>query len=174
MREQAVRSSLRGKLASLPKPKETEWELELPEEQDETASSTQQMSAEDAAIRDKRNAERAHAAALADFKLQTQVVQKGLPRPQVVDVEAMLRNADAMEDLTQKSIAIETAMLMGNDALNFGGGRVNGVVQPVQMLKDEALQKAKMEVILEMGQDCLLYTSPSPRDGLLSRMPSSA
>ena len=24
------------------------------------------------------------------------------------------------------------------------------------------------------GQLCLLYTSPSPRDGLLSRMPSSA
>ena len=28
----------------------------------------------------------------------------------------------------------------------------------------------------QLGQDkfCLLYTSPSPRDGLLSRMPSSA
>ena len=25
-----------------------------------------------------------------------------------------------------------------------------------------------------MYEDCLLYTSPSPRDGLLSRMPSSA
>ena len=25
-----------------------------------------------------------------------------------------------------------------------------------------------------MGHSCLLYTSPSPRDGLLSRMPSSA
>jgi hypothetical protein len=25
-----------------------------------------------------------------------------------------------------------------------------------------------------LGKDCLLYTSPSPRDGLLSRMPSSA
>ena len=24
------------------------------------------------------------------------------------------------------------------------------------------------------GRNCLLYTSPSPRDGLLSRMPSSA
>ena len=24
------------------------------------------------------------------------------------------------------------------------------------------------------GEPCLLYTSPSPRDGLLSRMPSSA
>ena len=26
----------------------------------------------------------------------------------------------------------------------------------------------------EHAYDCLLYTSPSPRDGLLSRMPSSA
>ena len=26
----------------------------------------------------------------------------------------------------------------------------------------------------KMDKDCLLYTSPSPRDGLLSRMPSSA
>ena len=25
-----------------------------------------------------------------------------------------------------------------------------------------------------LAEDCLLYTSPSPRDGLLSRMPSSA
>ena len=28
--------------------------------------------------------------------------------------------------------------------------------------------------ILDVVQTCLLYTSPSPRDGLLSRMPSSA
>ena len=27
---------------------------------------------------------------------------------------------------------------------------------------------------IEQFNDCLLYTSPSPRDGLLSRMPSSA
>ena len=27
---------------------------------------------------------------------------------------------------------------------------------------------------LLVGDSCLLYTSPSPRDGLLSRMPSSA
>ena len=30
------------------------------------------------------------------------------------------------------------------------------------------------EITLEMFDTCLLYTSPSPRDGLLSRMPSSA
>ena len=31
--------------------------------------------------------------------------------------------------------------------------------------------KSKNEILIK---DCLLYTSPSPRDGLLSRMPSSA
>ena len=30
------------------------------------------------------------------------------------------------------------------------------------------------DTIVKGGKTCLLYTSPSPRDGLLSRMPSSA
>ena len=36
--------------------------------------------------------------------------------------------------------------------------------------------KANLTYLLDYGsyQYCLLYTSPSPRDGLLSRMPSSA
>ena len=34
--------------------------------------------------------------------------------------------------------------------------------------------KANYYLGLAMIGDCLLYTSPSPRDGLLSRMPSSA
>ena len=29
-------------------------------------------------------------------------------------------------------------------------------------------------MVVPLASDCLLYTSPSPRDGLLSRMPSSA
>ena len=32
----------------------------------------------------------------------------------------------------------------------------------------------KIKAVLEYVPSCLLYTSPSPRDGLLSRMPSSA
>ena len=43
--------------------------------------------------------------------------------------------------------------------------------------KDAEVQKA-LKVspfsIVEASNSCLLYTSPSPRDGLLSRMPSSA
>ena len=31
-----------------------------------------------------------------------------------------------------------------------------------------------LKVYAQTRSDCLLYTSPSPRDGLLSRMPSSA
>ena len=37
--------------------------------------------------------------------------------------------------------------------------------------RDEAALAA---MIADLSGTCLLYTSPSPRDGLLSRMPSSA
>ena len=42
---------------------------------------------------------------------------------------------------------------------------------------ESKLTKYASVLLSELGQgtvDCLLYTSPSPRDGLLSRMPSSA
>ena len=51
------------------------------------------------------------------------------------------------------------------------------VVQAGQLLKTRRCLQADDEVWcdgVEQALDCLLYTSPSPRDGLLSRMPSSA
>ena len=44
--------------------------------------------------------------------------------------------------------------------------------QPVATSAGESSQPASAS--LQLPWDCLLYTSPSPRDGLLSRMPSSA
>ena len=41
-------------------------------------------------------------------------------------------------------------------------------------LKERGKAKKQAEVDFLKSWDCLLYTSPSPRDGLLSRMPSSA
>ena len=38
----------------------------------------------------------------------------------------------------------------------------------------EFFNATDIKVIKTVGTTCLLYTSPSPRDGLLSRMPSSA
>ncbi|WPH04668.1 Pre-mRNA-splicing factor cef1 [Acrodontium crateriforme] len=153
IREQSMRNSLRGQLASLPRPKETEWELELPEEQEEAALSQFQMSAEDAAIRDKRLADIAHAKALTEFRRQTQVVQKGLPRPKVIDIEAMLHNAREIKDPIERSVAEEMAHVIANDAMKFGGAQINGKPAPLESFADEALQKAQMEILLEMNQD---------------------
>ena len=43
-----------------------------------------------------------------------------------------------------------------------------------EMKWDGGKTSVKHEDKIEKDSDCLLYTSPSPRDGLLSRMPSSA
>ena len=42
------------------------------------------------------------------------------------------------------------------------------------VLSGEAVNKIKKSVIKNLVITCLLYTSPSPRDATLSRMPSSA
>ena len=44
------------------------------------------------------------------------------------------------------------------------------------ILISRAVQMRELFLGLDLGilDTCLLYTSPSPRDGLLSRMPSSA
>ena len=58
-------------------------------------------------------------------------------------------------------------MVGGQDELVFDGGSfvVDG--------KGEIIYQAQ-QFEEELFYICLLYTSPSPRDGLLSRMPSSA
>ena len=43
----------------------------------------------------------------------------------------------------------------------------------VQQLFERDLDMVRLDCV-KLYPNCLLYTSPSPRDGLLSRMPSSA
>ncbi|KAF2216869.1 hypothetical protein CERZMDRAFT_32137 [Cercospora zeae-maydis SCOH1-5] len=151
--QQASRNSLRSKLASLPKPQQSEFELEaLPEERDEIAHAAQ-VAAEDAAVRDAWNAQLKRAQDLAEFKRQTKVVQKGLPRPKVVDVNALLKAAQAIEDPIERSIAEETASLIADDARKFGGAQVNGKPKFVQTFSEDLMQRAEMEIALEMGQN---------------------
>ena len=53
----------------------------------------------------------------------------------------------------------------------FGGSRIAGVGKGA----GRAIREFKEETAgLNKGKDCLLYTSPSPRDRQKSRMPSSA
>ena len=47
-------------------------------------------------------------------------------------------------------------------------------IMPELIMKSGELGLLGLSISEEYGGICLLYTSPSPRDGLLSRMPSSA
>ena len=48
-----------------------------------------------------------------------------------------------------------------------------GTIMEVSYSRPANLEEMR-KTIAGLGYTCLLYTSPSPRDGLLSRMPSSA
>ena len=50
---------------------------------------------------------------------------------------------------------------------------LNHRIEVLKMMKEDEEAKRKNEISANL-RSCLLYTSPSPRDGLLSRMPSSA
>ena len=61
-----------------------------------------------------------------------------------------------------------------NKDISFYINSPGGVVTSGMSMYD-TMQYIRPDVAtLCVGQACLLYTSPSPRDGLLSRMPSSA
>ena len=58
---------------------------------------------------------------------------------------------------------------------NIKTGQFN--IQGIQLQSNGKLSVTDAKRILDISvsaYNCLLYTSPSPRDGLLSRMPSSA
>ena len=61
-----------------------------------------------------------------------------------------------------------------NNIYKIFGNKPDSIMPMVQdgATKDEVLEQTGHTVGLD--NVCLLYTSPSPRDGLLSRMPSSA
>jgi pre-mRNA-splicing factor CDC5/CEF1 len=152
LREMSIKHSLAQGLASLPKPKEVEWELELPEEQQEP-SLLPQLSEEDAELRDRQEREAREARERLEKARRTQVMQKGLPRPKVVDVDALLKEADAEEDEIRTLIAREAANLLANDAIKYPlpGLRVKGKSQPrVDKFEDAAIAQARKTVALEV------------------------
>ena len=139
------------RLASLPKPKESDWELELPEEQQDAVGDIE-LSEEDATERDRRNHAIREAAERAEFKRRTQVMQKSLPRPAIIDIEVLIKEAAAIDDPVEKQIAQEMALLMANDALRYPvlDAKVRGSSQPLEHFDDELLQKARLELLSEI------------------------
>ncbi|KAJ3946426.1 Pre-mRNA-splicing factor cef1 [Colletotrichum tropicale] len=150
MRDMALRSQLRQGLASLPKPKDTEWELELPDEQKELAV-TDEMMLEDAAERDRREAEYKAAQHALEMQRRTQVMQKNLPRPSQVDVTALLSVASQVKNEAEALIAREAAALIANDAVKYPSPKitVSGVPPRLQTISDNDLAKARLQILSE-------------------------
>ena len=77
-------------------------------------------------------------------------------------------------DLVKRYGADNVGLLTGDNVIN---GEAPVVVMTTEVLRN--MLYASSRTLLGLGyvvmdEVCLLYTSPSPRDGLLSRMPSSA
>ena len=62
-------------------------------------------------------------------------------------------------------------MTLTGAAATFGG---TGSSQKVSLTSGGNISAVTFTITGTDSKGCLLYTSPSPRDGLLSRMPSSA
>lgn len=148
MRDNFLRQQLRGKLASLPRPKETEWELEeLPSESQEPTVDGEQID-EDAEERDQRDAQLRKKAADAEFRRQTQVYQRSLPRPNVVDITALLERVSRITDPIENLIATEAAKLIAHDASKHPtpGSKVNGKPLSLEKIDDRWLASARAEI----------------------------
>jgi pre-mRNA-splicing factor CDC5/CEF1 len=145
--QMSMKHKLKQGLASLPKPKDTEWELELPDEQEEI-NGLEEISEEDAEIRDARARQIRLAQEKLDFRRRTQVMQRGLPRPGALDIDAYL------EENAHDIVMREAALLLAHDAVRYPvpGSKVRGdvLLHPLLQLDDEALANARLMIALEV------------------------
>ena len=89
------------------------------------------------------------------------------------DVDVWTHGADAIEDRFREAMAGAYPALDRLRAENVVAGIGIGVNEADMCVR--FAEAGSFDVMLLAGRySCLLYTSPSPRDGLLSRMPSSA
>lgn len=155
MHEKFTRQQIRSKLSALPKPKETEWELEeLPSETAEPAAAIE-ISEEDAAERDRREQEARERAAQAEFKRQSQVYQRGLPRPVVLDLDALVQRASHVDDPIESLIAREAAVLIAHDSQTHAlpGAKVKGKAPKLGRLDDTFLEAARGALAAEIASN---------------------
>lgn len=149
MRDVALKHQLKLGLASLPRPKESEWDLELPDEQQETRTAEQME--EDAADRDRREREIREAREELERKRRTQVMQRKLPRPVSVDLEALVQASLQLEDPAERMVGQEAALLMASDSVKYPlpGSKSTKKSVPVRDIDDAALAEARLMILME-------------------------
>ena len=84
--------------------------------------------------------------------------------PELVDLVLALVSEPALDHVLGEDVALQQELVVGIQRLERLPQRTRGGLDLRQLLRRQVVQVAI----------CLLYTSPSPRDGLRARMPSSA
>lgn len=81
-------------------------------------------------------------------------MQRRLPRPSIVDTDALLKHTSEISDPFESSIAKEMALLVIHDALKYSDPEdptiIHGPSQPLETFDDDALNKARLEIALEL------------------------
>ena len=105
-----------------------------------------------------------------------------------VDPSGYLQSRQGLENMGAEPIKMFVGGMPNLDYFNrLSGGasdtpsNVQDRIRPSRVVTREELDAEAADLVAQgkdpragFRSDCLLYTSPSPRDGLLSRMPSSA
>ena len=84
---------------------------------------------------------------------------------------AIQRGHSSLFDSFEFDLSKEKDCSTSIDAIIKKYGRIDVLINNAGMMKESSVLDTSLE---EWNKTCLLYTSPSPRDATLSRMPSSA
>ena len=107
--------------------------------------------------------------------LSVQIPRKAVRYTGYIDVAECLRTFTApekMENCGYKCSKCKGIDNMEKDITIFRYPKI--LVIHLKRFYNSSMRREKLSTTIKIPQICLLYTSPSPRDGLLSRMPSSA
>ena len=86
-------------------------------------------------------------------------------------VKGKITDSESNQGLSFATISLFTIdSILVSGGISDENGRFKIEIDPRKMM--EKIRENR--VVNQSSRSCLLYTSPSPRDGLLSRMPSSA
>ena len=98
--------------------------------------------------------------------------QKLLAKKKISEAKGLLKKIIDEDPLNEQALVLFAQAILTSDS-----------VQAIKLIESinvgskyfEAAEAIRtIGLVFQHINDCLLYTSPSPRDGLLSRMPSSA
>ena len=100
----------------------------------------------------------------------------------LLTLSGVAKSFGTVDALTHVDLEINSGQVIGLVGGN-GAGKTTllrlmaGVMEPTRgqiLFQDSPVSTMRKKLGVVPESTCLLYTSPSPRDGLLSRMPSSA